>query len=284
MWSGTTSLPKGQARCLACRRASPKKAQPTRLPGTEGCCGRCSKPFIRQVSNQQLCWDPCRRRGYGANPDRPPAEERGYGADHRAARQAALQAWQDGDPCARCGGPMWHGTPVDLDHTDDRSGYLGLSHSSCNRSTTGRLQSVTHDKVCDHCGVTYTTRYGTQKFCSVACRYAAPKPPKPKPVKSAKAMVLHQCAWCLALHTGKTYCSPTCASERKKAKAKQRVRPTQPVHTFECPCCGVTCASPSPQSRYCSTSCRKRAQKRRLAGKAERSPVIQPRLNARWAA
>jgi len=65
--------------------------------------------------------------------------ERGYGYQHRKARTAALKALRDGDPCSRCGGPMFHGQQLDLDHTDDRSGYLGLAHAGpCNRSAGAR--------------------------------------------------------------------------------------------------------------------------------------------------
>jgi hypothetical protein len=38
-----------------------------------------------------------------------------------------------GQPCARCGLPMYVTQLLDLDHTDDRAGYLGLSHRACNR-------------------------------------------------------------------------------------------------------------------------------------------------------
>jgi hypothetical protein len=29
--------------------------------------------------------------------------------------------------------PMLPGQPLDLDHTDDRTAYLGMSHARCNR-------------------------------------------------------------------------------------------------------------------------------------------------------
>jgi hypothetical protein len=77
--------------------------------------------------------------------DRPPSiktprvqlsrEARGYGADHRRARRQAIAAMQDGQPCARCGRPMWRSDAalLDLDHDDDRTGYRGLAHRGCNR-------------------------------------------------------------------------------------------------------------------------------------------------------
>lgn len=38
-------------------------------------------------------------------------------------------------PCARCGHPV--GRDFHLDHTDDRTGYLGPSHPSCNLRAAG---------------------------------------------------------------------------------------------------------------------------------------------------
>lgn len=79
--------------------------------------------------------------------DRPPRtrtprvqlsrEARGYGAGHKRARRDALDELRrnDGQPCARCGRPMWHADAahLDLDHDDQRTGYRGLAHRSCNR-------------------------------------------------------------------------------------------------------------------------------------------------------
>lgn len=54
---------------------------------------------------------------------------------HKTLRRRLLAALaqRPGQPCARCGQPMYASQLLDLDHTDDRSGYLGLSHRSCNR-------------------------------------------------------------------------------------------------------------------------------------------------------
>jgi hypothetical protein len=54
---------------------------------------------------------------------------------HKTLRKWLLAdlARRPGQPCARCGLPMYVTQDLDLDHTDDRTGYLGLSHRSCNR-------------------------------------------------------------------------------------------------------------------------------------------------------
>jgi hypothetical protein len=40
--------------------------------------------------------------------------------------------------CARCGEPIEPGDAFDLDHTDDRAGYLGASYQACNRGQPAR--------------------------------------------------------------------------------------------------------------------------------------------------
>ena len=62
--------------------------------------------------------------------------DRGYGYEHRKLREAALAELREepGRPCPRCGEPMWPDEQeLDLGHRDDRSGYNGLEHLSCNR-------------------------------------------------------------------------------------------------------------------------------------------------------
>lgn len=85
--------------------------------------------------------------------DRPPrtgrgiskasSTARGYGSRHRRARTAAIAQLQDGQPCARCGRPMLRSdaAQLDLDHDDDRTGYRGLAHRSCNRRA-GQAKAV----------------------------------------------------------------------------------------------------------------------------------------------
>lgn len=66
-----------------------------------------------------------------------PRSERGYDSDHESARRALLP-FAYGSPCPLCGQVMELGQPLDLDHTDDRSGYVGMAHARCNRRKGGR--------------------------------------------------------------------------------------------------------------------------------------------------
>ena len=213
MTGGKGALPQGQARCRNCRAKSrPTPVRPAPVPvGGELPCQRCGIAFIRQIKGQRLCWNPCRRRRSGSPAKPYTSTEAGYGAEHQRRRREARAAWQDGDPCARCEGPMHFGQDVDLDHTDDRLGYLGLSHASCNRSSTGRLDSVARPAVCEHCGVAYTARRSYQRYCSVPCFRAAPRPQRrrqerpPRPTRT--------CATCgdvFPLDGRKRYCSASC--------------------------------------------------------------------------
>ena len=63
--------------------------------------------------------------------------QRGYGWTHQQTRRHALEDLRrhDGQPCPRCSKPMWHthAKQLDLDHTEDRTGYRGLAHATCNR-------------------------------------------------------------------------------------------------------------------------------------------------------
>ena len=44
--------------------------------------------------------------------------------------------------CSRCGEPIQPGEEWDLDHRDDRRGYLGAAHSRCNRRAGAYLTNA----------------------------------------------------------------------------------------------------------------------------------------------
>jgi hypothetical protein len=58
----------------------------------------------------------------------------GYGWKHRQARKWVKRIVEAGQAFyARCGGFIAPGEAFDLDHSSDRSYYLGPSHPGCNR-------------------------------------------------------------------------------------------------------------------------------------------------------
>lgn len=65
-------------------------------------------------------------------------QQRGYGTKHikERARWARIIAHTD-IPCSRCHEPITSTDEWQLDHNDDRTGYLGPSHKGCNLSAAG---------------------------------------------------------------------------------------------------------------------------------------------------
>ena len=66
---------------------------------------------------------------------------RGYGNQHqKLRRQIAPKVEAGGIICPKCNQPIDPGTPWDLGHTDDRNGYTGPEHTSCNRGHARKTQ------------------------------------------------------------------------------------------------------------------------------------------------
>lgn len=65
------------------------------------------------------------------------AAARGYGAEHQRTRKQLLPSAY-GQLCTRCHKPLLEGQKLDLDHNDDRTGYLGFAHQRCNRAAGAR--------------------------------------------------------------------------------------------------------------------------------------------------
>jgi hypothetical protein len=69
----------------------------------------------------------------------------GLGYAQALGRAAALAALRDGDPCFRCGRPMYRALArwLDWDHVNPRvfggGGPMALSHRHCNRSHGAQL-------------------------------------------------------------------------------------------------------------------------------------------------
>jgi hypothetical protein len=83
--------------------------------------------------------------------------QRGYGRAHQKLQAQAIAAWQPGDPCTRCGRPMWQRwtvsrtgkriSAIHLGHDDnDRTRYRGLEHASCNEAAAARKRNRMYGK------------------------------------------------------------------------------------------------------------------------------------------
>ena len=129
-------MPKRFCGCQGC----PACASPDRKPGNHG------KLFNLDLTGTLKC-PPCQAIATQKRNARAPRAQRGYDARHVQVREQLLAAFRPGDPCAICSKPMMRRwkivngrqvSAVDLAHTEDRTGYKGLSHRECNRATSKR--------------------------------------------------------------------------------------------------------------------------------------------------
>jgi hypothetical protein len=72
--------------------------------------------------------------------------QRGLGYDHQRIRRERMAALRDGDPCPRCGGPMFRGQYFDLDDFPGRM-FGGpqvklLAHRYCNRRAGAAMREA----------------------------------------------------------------------------------------------------------------------------------------------
>lgn len=77
-------------------------------------------------------------RDYQRYARRGTTTQRGLGSSHQRDVKRARAALKDGEPCWRCGYPMYRWQKLDLDHLVNRidggaDGPTRLAHASCNR-------------------------------------------------------------------------------------------------------------------------------------------------------
>jgi hypothetical protein len=85
-------------------------------------------------------------RRYRTGRVRPTTTQRGLGYGHQRERERLLAQLRDGDPCARCGGPMYRGQYLDLDDFPGRM-FGGpqvklLAHRYCNRRAGAMMREM----------------------------------------------------------------------------------------------------------------------------------------------
>jgi hypothetical protein len=126
--------------------------------------------------------------------------ERGYGAAHRAERERRLALWQPGQPCARCGKPMYGPrSQIDLGHDHVNGGYSGLEHHHCNRSEGASRGNQARkstpavasgwDVTCKGCGQPY---HYAARLCEVCGAHYHPSGGQVRTCGRACGQVLHR--------------------------------------------------------------------------------------------
>lgn len=103
-----------------------------------GDCQHCGTPVPwtpGHRSRWKYCSEACFRkaryaRGSGSRPNRA-TTLRGYDREHQKLR-AKLLPLAYGKLCHLCGEVMEEGEALHLDHTENRTGYRGMSHAACN--------------------------------------------------------------------------------------------------------------------------------------------------------
>lgn len=160
--------------------------------------------------------------------------QRGYGSTHQRTRNALLSQWKPGDPCTRCGLPMWDKSQIDLGHDHVNGGYAGLEHSNCNRSEGAARGNKSREF---NAAVSMVDRRVTCKMCEQPYSYAA-----------------QNCQIC-----GRHYhpnrkpqytCSRACGLEYKRRTYGYTGRPAAPK--TPCEACGEPCAA---RRRFCDSDC-----------------------------
>jgi hypothetical protein len=101
----------------------------------------CSRPGCPNLVDRGRCPD-CAR---DADRARGTRQQRGYDATHDRLRArwaplvAAVRVHCHAAVCVEQGGRLiLPGQPWDLGHTDDRAGWTGPEHATCNRSAGGK--------------------------------------------------------------------------------------------------------------------------------------------------
>lgn len=145
MWRAPSSRPEGIATCRACQRRawglppemSVNAAKAAGLLGSPKrdlvvACRRCDRPLAAPSRVRRYCSDECSRKARNARGSgKASPTKRGYGYAHQLLRAELLpQAY--GKLCHLCDQVMGEGDDLHLDHTEDRSGYRGMTHAACN--------------------------------------------------------------------------------------------------------------------------------------------------------
>lgn len=139
MWSGTTSLPEGKARCLPCRRAKPTIRSP-KVVGSRDCLG-CGVSFAisRHTSPKRYCSRSC--------------------ANSKGNPEASRQ----GRTCEVCG------DSYKANHAGQRTCGRECGVVMKQAASPGKTWRVYFPE-CEQCAQMFTSRNSRQRLCSAQCR------------------------------------------------------------------------------------------------------------------
>jgi hypothetical protein len=129
--------------------------------------------------------------------------QRGLGAPHVADLKRLKAMHRDGDPCWRCGKPMYKWQALERDHIIDRAlggadGPAVLAHMECNRAAGARLgnklqpriiMAAGHDVICATCGKPY---HYAAKRCEVCGVHYHPSGKTVRTCSRTCGVVLHR--------------------------------------------------------------------------------------------
>jgi hypothetical protein len=165
-------------------------------------------------------------------------EERGLGAAHQADKKRLLAQMREGQPCPRCGQPMYRSQALDRDHVVDRArggtdGMAVLSHASCNRRAGARAGNAErperpragtpHDTICRMCG---RAVHRAPRSCEICGAHYHPN------------------------HDGQRTCGRVCGvvliKRNKAARGPVRRVPSSRVRYYACRYCGALGVSQQP--------------------------------------
>src|SRR5215469_6131168 len=214
--------------------------------------------------------------------------ERGLGAPHVADLKRLKAALRDGDPCWRCGQPMYRQQNLDRDHVIDRAhggtdGPAVLAHASCNRRAGARAGNLGRPytisvasappatcktcgrqyryaaRNCEMCGTHYHPSYGQQRTCSRACgtelRRKAGNLGAGGRVQRLPRPLCKTCGKpCRSLKS--TYCSNVCTGEA--SRDLNQTWPSSRLQHYTCRYCGmpaVVKATPQPREVCAAREC-----------------------------
>jgi hypothetical protein len=194
--------------------------------------------------------------------------QRGLGAPHVRDKKRLKAQLQDGEPCWRCGQPMYQWQELDRDHVIDRAlggmeGPAVLAHASCNRSAGAKLgnqmypqrqrmgRAPGYDTICKTCGKAYNR---AARICAVCGTHYHPSGPIVRTCGRACGVLLRKqlyghaggsqrkprpaCETCgkPCSGLGMRFCSLACAG--KSRTAARQTWSAVAIETYTCRYCG----------------------------------------------